>query len=161
MKCNTTMKTRCLRSRPQPGQHGTSLIEVLVALVVLSIGLLGIAGLQLSALRNNQGAYERSAAVMLVNSIGDRMLSNRGAVAGGGYNFAGKVGACTGPGSGGLTGKDLDAWVSEIHEMLGDGGCGSVQCNARLCVVEVSWDGSRGSGAAADQRDEITVEIQL
>ena len=156
-----TMKLYCSMPSMGRAQTGTSLIEVLVALVVLSIGLLGIAGLQLSALRNNQGAYERSAAVMLVNSIGDRMLANRAAVAGGAYNFAGQPGSCVGPGSGGLVGKDLDAWVGEIHEMLGDGGCGSIKCNGRLCVVEVNWDGSRGTGAAADQRDRVDVEIQL
>ena len=64
--------------RHSPGtQSGTTLIEVLVAVVVLSIGLLGIAGLQLSALRNTQGAYERSAAVILANSLAERMAADR------------------------------------------------------------------------------------
>ena len=40
-------------------QRGTTLVEVLVALVVLSVGLLGIAALQMTSLRNNRGAHLR------------------------------------------------------------------------------------------------------
>lgn len=55
---------------------GLSLLEVLIALLVLSIGLLGIAGLQLTGLQENQNAHFRTQAVYLANDMADRMRAN-------------------------------------------------------------------------------------
>ena len=55
-------------------QRGTTLIETLVALVVLSVGLLGIAALQMTSLRNNRGAHLRSQAQVLACPTTMRLL---------------------------------------------------------------------------------------
>lgn len=60
-------------------QRGVSLIEALVALVVLSVGLLGIAGLYLESVRSNRTALARTTAVFLVNDMADRIRGNRAA----------------------------------------------------------------------------------
>lgn len=57
-------------------QAGVSLVEALVALVVLSVGMLGIAGLYLQSLQSNRTAQTRTAAVHLVNDMGDRIRAN-------------------------------------------------------------------------------------
>ncbi|HLE93281.1 MAG TPA: type IV pilus modification protein PilV, partial [Sulfuricaulis sp.] len=58
-------------------QHrGFSLIEVLVALLVLSIGLLGLAALQTTSLQYNTGSYFRTQATFLAYDIIDRMRAN-------------------------------------------------------------------------------------
>lgn len=57
-------------------QRGFNLIEALVAAVVLSMGLLGIAALQLTGMRNTQGSYYRSQAVTLMNDISERIYAN-------------------------------------------------------------------------------------
>lgn len=54
-----------------------TLIEVLVTLVIISVGLLGVAALQLTTVRNNQDAYVRSQAAMLASDMLDRMRANR------------------------------------------------------------------------------------
>ena len=51
-------------------QAGVSLIEVLVALFVLAFGMLGIAGMQTMAMKANQSAFERNAAVIAASSAG-------------------------------------------------------------------------------------------
>jgi len=56
--------------------NGFTLIEVLVATLVLSIGLLGLAALQANNLKNNQSAYFRSQATQLAYDIADRMRAN-------------------------------------------------------------------------------------
>ncbi len=66
--------------------RGFSLIEVLVALVVLSIGLMGMAGLQQTGVRNNHNALLHSQASMLAYEIADFMRSNSKAVRFGRYN---------------------------------------------------------------------------
>ena len=55
---------------------GFTLIEVLIAMIVLAVGLLGLAGLQATSLRNNQSAYNRIKATQLAYDIADRMRAN-------------------------------------------------------------------------------------
>lgn len=57
-------------------QQGFSLIELLVAVVILAVGILGIAGLQVVALQQNRGALYRAEATMLANDIMDRVRVN-------------------------------------------------------------------------------------
>lgn len=56
---------------------GFSLVEVLVALAVLSIGMLGVAALQINGVRANTGAYLRGQAVMIATDMSERMYANR------------------------------------------------------------------------------------
>ncbi len=57
-------------------QQGLSLIEVLISLVVLSVGLLGIAGMQATGLRNNHAAYTKTQASALAVDMADRIRAN-------------------------------------------------------------------------------------
>lgn len=68
-------------------QHGATLIEVLVTLLIVSIGLLGLAGLQMSGLRSNNSAYMRTQATLQAYDIIDRMRSNKAGADAGGYVF--------------------------------------------------------------------------
>ncbi|GLS03006.1 hypothetical protein GCM10007860_01490 [Chitiniphilus shinanonensis] len=58
-------------------QHGIIMIEVLVALIVLALGILGLAGLQVYSLKNSQSAYARSIASDLANDLAERVRANR------------------------------------------------------------------------------------
>ena len=74
---------------PYKSQTGFSLVEVLVALFVLSIGLLGLAALQTTSLQYNTGSYFRTQATFLAYDIIDRMRANSTAIAdsdGNGYD---------------------------------------------------------------------------
>jgi type IV pilus assembly protein PilV len=67
--------------------RGFTLLEVLVAVVVLAIGILGLVGLQTSSLKQNQNAMARTVAVEYANSIMDKMRGNPKAAARGMYNI--------------------------------------------------------------------------
>ncbi len=56
---------------------GFTLIEVLISMVILAIGLLGLAGLQTVALRQNSSSQMTSQAMDLINEMADRMRANR------------------------------------------------------------------------------------
>jgi type IV pilus assembly protein PilV len=56
--------------------HGFTLLEVLVAVLVLSFGLLGIAGLLLASVQNNSVSTQRTAATFLAQDMADRIRSN-------------------------------------------------------------------------------------
>ncbi len=57
-------------------QGGVTLIEVLVAIVLLSIGLMGLAGLQLRGMQVNQGSISRSQATIMLEDLADRMRAD-------------------------------------------------------------------------------------
>ncbi|MYL27751.1 MULTISPECIES: type IV pilus modification protein PilV [Halomonadaceae] len=59
-------------------ERGLSLVEVLVAVVILAIGLLGIASTQLVALEQTNLAHKRTTATMLVSEMADRVRANNG-----------------------------------------------------------------------------------
>ena len=59
-------------------QRGFTLIEVLIAGLVLSVGVLGVAGLQITALKNLQSSQSYGVAAMLANDIADRMWGEPG-----------------------------------------------------------------------------------
>jgi type IV pilus assembly protein PilV len=67
-------------------QSGFTMLEVLVAIVVLAFGLLGLAGLQADGLRNNTSAYLRSQATLLAYDMLDRMRANMQGVESGDYD---------------------------------------------------------------------------
>ena len=67
-------------------QRGVTIVESLVALVVIAVGMLGIAGLYLSSMQASRSAKLRSHAVELASSIADRIRANREAVTS--YNLA-------------------------------------------------------------------------
>lgn len=75
----TLMKTACgVNNKNQ--SRGFSLVEVLVAILVLSIGLLGLAALQTTSMQYNTGSYFRTQATFLAYDIIDRMRANSTAI---------------------------------------------------------------------------------
>lgn len=57
-------------------QSGFSIIEAMVTLVILTVGLLGLAGLQARAMSSEIESYARGQAILLVDDMADRILSN-------------------------------------------------------------------------------------
>lgn len=77
-------------------QRGVGLIEVLIALIVISFGLLGMAGLQLTGMKQSTNGFNRAKAVMLAENMATRMRINRAGVTDGlysGFNSTAQV--CT------------------------------------------------------------------
>jgi type IV pilus assembly protein PilV len=67
--------------------RGFTMLEILVAILVLSLGLLGLAGLQTLSLRNNTGSAQRTIATQLAYDLSDRMRANYWSVLSGDYNY--------------------------------------------------------------------------
>jgi len=65
---------------------GLTLLEILIALIVLSIGLLGLAHLQLFGLESTNDSYRRSMVGYIANDLADRMRANRQAALSGSYD---------------------------------------------------------------------------
>lgn len=151
-----------LAPRPPHAAHrraparGVGLIEVLVAVLVLAIGLLGVAAMQALALRNSQSSLERSQGVVHAYTILDAMRANPVAARGGAYNIGM---TCTVPAGGALAANDIHNWMDELQQNLGPTACGQVNCVGPMCTVTVRWDDSRGSGGSVTQTFSTTSRI--
>ncbi|TQM17718.1 type IV pilus assembly protein PilV [Pseudoxanthomonas sp. 3HH-4] len=127
--------------------RGVSLIEVLVSVVVLSIGLLGVAAMQSIALRGGQSSFESSQAVIQTSAILEAMRANR--INAAAYNTAGMV--CAAPGGGSLAQEDVGDWITSMKTTIGADAddptvCGQITGCPAACVITVQWDDSRAGG---------------
>ena len=140
-------------------QSGMSMIEVLVAVLVLAIGLLGVAALQAGALRNSQSSYERSQVTILSHSLFDAMRVDRANA--GTYNTGGWM--CNPPAGASLRDNQMSRWITDMKRTLGDAAntCVQVQnCGtANPCQVTVRWDDTRGTGGVVNQ--SLSMETEL
>jgi type IV pilus assembly protein PilV len=145
-----SLKSRGIFSLPSR-HRGFTLIEVLVTVVVLAIGLLGLAGLQATSLRVNSGAYFRSQATNLAYDMADRMRVNRQAAPT--YDTGGMLDPldCEPPNlpAGDLVGQDLLAWRTALACTL-PLGTGSIALNGNVLTITVRWDDSRGTNPPLD-----------
>lgn len=117
-------------------QRGFSMIEVLIAVLILAIGLLGMAHMQASGMRSTHGAYLRTQATFLTGDILDSMRANVTPARAGSYDVA-----FGGTGTGGtVEGDDLIAWKAALAAAL-PAGDGQITTTGSDVTVEVSWTG--------------------
>ncbi len=114
-------------SKGMKSQSGFTMVETMVALVVLAIGLLGIAALYLNSLQAGRSAVYRTEAVNLAADLADRIRSNRtalGAYANVFTDAPADVAACyttAGCTPAQLAASDLNRWKADIAQLLPNG----------------------------------------
>ncbi|MFC6842036.1 type IV pilus modification protein PilV [Xanthomonas theicola] len=142
---------------------GVTLIEVMISVLILGVGMLGVAAMQTTALRNNQSAMQRSQLIMQTYTILDAMRANRDVALVGGYNTPGLM--CAAPQGDSLVNRDQAEWINGLKKALGDAdtACGSIGCKVGECTVLVQWDDSRAKDLAgvAGQTQTIRTVTQL
>ena len=148
-------------------QNGVSMVEVLVAIVVLSFGLLGLAGLQADGLRSNNDAYMRSQATLLAYDMLDRMRANLQGVENGFYDDLFSTTPtdpdCVGSGCSIQQMSEHDAfeWNEKLAELLPEGQ-GKVIGSGRgsIFTITVMWDerrtGATGVACSGDPQVDLT-----
>ncbi len=146
---------------------GFTIVEVLVSLLILSVGLMGLATLQVVGLQNTQGGAQRAQAAFLAYDITDRMRTNPAAVTAGSYNLAAQVnntalqgmGGGMGPGPGtivmvdcfgaaancsatDMAAHDLGQWQTQLGAYL-NAGTGAIATvdngTTTLVTISIQW----------------------
>lgn len=129
-------------------QQGLSLIESMIALVVISIGLLGIAALQITAMGQNTSSLNHSQAVWLAYNMSDRIRANNseflnydGIDTNTGYSGDCVMTACS---TAQMLQADAAEWTTMVQSL--PGGRGRITSNADGLLVTILWD-DEGTGA--------------
>lgn len=144
--------------------RGFTLVESLVALVVLSIGMLGIAALHVEGLRSARTALTRTTAVTLASDMADRIRANRTATVE--YDVlvtSADTNANCKPGGAGCSIADLAhhdkaVWLGAIEAAL-PGGTGTIDCDdadvPATYTITVTWS---EVGAATPSTYTMTIQ---
>jgi type IV pilus assembly protein PilV len=149
-----------MKSLPMSGalrlQRGVGLIEVLIAVLVLSVGLLGLASLQVRTLRNSQSALERGVAVVESHAIADAMRANRDRALSDDFDIALTDAAPTGATFAEVAVRE---WRANLIASLGQGATGSVACAVTACTIVIQWNDSRGTQTGDTQAGSATQQL--
>ena len=141
---------------PRNASRGYSLFEVLVALLLVSVALLGFAASLGVTVRSGQSANHRTQATNLAYSIIDAMRANRNSMP----EYATTFAQATVTGS--TTAKtDLNAWKGALSRAL-PGGQGEITFTGNTQVnVSIQWTDQRWSATAAEQQLTFQVTSRL
>lgn len=145
-------------------QQGFSLIEVMVTMLIVGIGLLGIAGIIVTNMKNTHSSYARSQASALVNDIVDRMRANRSVAESAAAPYQLPFGATPSPATG-VPADDLGAWKKSVEASL-PAGAGAVEFNSANgnVTVTVQWDDRRATGNGSTvgiEKQQFVLETHL
>lgn len=142
---------------------GFTMLEVLISIVVIAFGLLGIAGLQAFAIKNNQSASLRLTASTLANDMVDRMKTNYVGVSNGDYNkpsttdYGTAVASCLTP-SGctpqQLAQNDLNEWSVKVAAVLPNG-------RGIVCLDSTPNDGVDATAPACDNTGVTIYTVKI
>jgi type IV pilus assembly protein PilV len=139
--------------RSARAQRGTTMIEVLVTIVILAIGLLGLAGLQSRLQASEMESYQRAQALVLLSDMASRIAANRASAASYVTGASTPLGATACPGATSTQqGKDVAEWCQALQGAAETSGSGKVgaMIGGRGCVedlgggeylVTVAWQG--------------------
>lgn len=162
----------CLSGLSVPGrnQSGVTLIEVLVTLLLVSIGLVGSLAMQARAMQDNQSAFYRSQAVNMATDLADRIRLNSQAARADNYT----VNTDSLPQNFNLDGRetpsqrlaknDLRSWLTWVQASL-PLARGQVRRNGDRFTIDVLWDENKnandgiGGGHGAEARFRLEVEL--
>ena len=138
-------------------QRGSTMIEVLVSLLIVSFGLLGMAALQAGGIVSNQSAYYRTQAVSLANDMTDRMRANISAVTAGNYDDAAgaannacyTTSSCT---AAQMAGNDIFVWNAAVAAALPGG-------SAAVCLDASPDDGTPVANGCSGGGNNYAVKV--
>ena len=158
------MRIPCSIARMKRAANGFSIVEVLVALVVLGVGMLGIAGLYVVSLRSSGSSISRMQAVNLASDLADRIRANRNARDA--YADEAADHDCVGTDANcspeDMAAHDLLLWHEQIAATLGADASGSVDVAAasapsiRKYTITVQWN---EPGEAEPLRYQLHMQI--
>lgn len=136
-----------MRAGSRGVQQGMTLIEVLVALLILTVGLLGAAAVQINALKYTDSSRMTSQASFIAYDMMDRIRANSGA------NYTVTPPTSANPGN--ARDQDLYDFTTSIVNFGGPTATGSITLNQRVYTITITWSDARAANTANAQRSFV------
>jgi type IV pilus assembly protein PilV len=142
------------------GNRGSTLIEVLVTAVVMAVGLLGVASVQITSLKTNDSTYNRTQSAMSTYNLMDYIRANRESALAGDYNISlSAFSDLSTPSGNSIAETDLYHWFQKLNNNVSSAKA-AINCNSSgICAVKVQWDDTRAEGATSTKH--IVLNAQL
>lgn len=121
---------------PKP-QTGFGLVEVMVAMLVLAIGMLGIGAALSNTLKNNQSAVFHTQASTQASTVMEALRGDKSGAVIGRYNLT--EWTCNPPSDDNPQGEALARWMESLKGNLGPDACAAINCSNLECSVGVRW----------------------
>lgn len=150
-------------------KRGFTLVEVLVALVILAIGLLGMATLMMSSLQSSQGAYLRSQASLLTYDIVERMRANYDqAVTSDDYVLSKTASASSNPAcktsgcdASNQAKQDIYDWRKTLTDSIPGAQASIVRASPNQYTIEISWEDSGKNLGTGNEPSSFSLRVDL
>ena len=145
-------------------QQGLSLLEAMIALVIISVGLLGIAALQNNALKQNNSAYWHSQAVWMAHDMAERIRANRSVIntyigidTTNNYNQDCQTATCS---AADMINADAEDWKAAVETLPAGRGIIRNPVGApNETEIVVMWDDEGTGAAGTDCGNDPTVDL--
>jgi len=136
-------------------QAGSSLFEVLVSVLMLGLGMVGVAAVHTRALQHSLYAFESSQAAYQGQAMVEIMRSRRAAALAGHYHTGGLV--CAAQAS-----DEIGRWLEDVQQALGETACAEIACPsaAQWCKVTIRW-GAASTQTGTPRAHELTIGARL
>jgi len=150
-------------------QQGSLLIEILITLMIMAVGLLGLASLQMISIKNINNSQFRTLATAYSYDMAERMRSNRTGVESDAYdaiNGSETEPSCASCSASEVAQRDAYEWNQMINQDVIDGGLpqgvGTVTKSGQLFAITISWqEQTRDSEGGTLERVDFTLNIQI
>jgi type IV pilus assembly protein PilV len=127
--------------RRRGGQGGLTLIEVLVAILIFSFGLLGFVGLQARAIQYSAGAEDSNRAALLANELASQMLTAQTA---------------------NLPTTTITDWQARVSDATVTGlpnGAGTVSTTGNVATITLTWQPPSAISGAANSVNQYVTQV--
>lgn len=145
----------------RPRQLGFSMIEVLVAILIVSVGLIGMALLQSTALKYSQSSNYRTQAVNLSSNLLEQVRANRAEAGSYVGTFTATSGTCASTGNSVPSATFINEWRCQMHKQLGAGAKAVVSRTNNQIQVQITWADSWWEADSTKQKYTFTAATQI
>lgn len=152
---------KAINTKNPTSEKGFFLLEILISVLILSIGLLGLASMQVKSLQFSGGSHLRSQATLLAYDMVDRMRANIGNAYAAAYTDTGTNNACTSTCSTlAIKNKDIYEWKTTLASALpnGNGEIVAPTGSNNVYTITIRWNDSRGEAAGSQARTEAETQ---
>ena len=144
-------------------QRGVALIEVMIAFLVLSVGLIGYSALQVRAIKATQSSMQRTDASILAGNMLEALRANKSAAMDPTHPYNLATRTCSPPSTdGSLVRNDVNTWFVSLQSALGSTAtCADITCSDStsvapgVCTINVYWDDSRALAGSGNQTIQV------